>query len=266
MNSDACEWPNRPTTPEHVLFVLRELQRCAALYDKALQDPINFATTVAGYSDVFLDDFPDWRRQARGLNELLGIDVDLSTWRDVLTPSRVRTLRDVCGLIASRATLPEIRPIRVLGRECLAASAFLLLRERLARRGVRVDHVAPSSSLSDFCCCGSAQRKALACEAIRLGLGRIAPMHVVNPGATVGLWVLLLSGSCALACGAAMGLGREAAVLGLIAATLFAALGYAICWISCPTHVEFGDLRTFRDLCYAIVGQAVPVRARAARL
>lgn len=59
-------------------------------------------------------------------------------------------MRDVCELIAQHCTFTSVTPVRLLGNSCLSASVFITLKKYLARRGVQVDELKPSTLIAPY--------------------------------------------------------------------------------------------------------------------
>ena len=60
---------------------------------------------------------------------------------------RLDTLGDLCSQIARDTTVGEIKPLRILGRTCAVAGAFLTIRALLREMNVGTADIAPSSPL-----------------------------------------------------------------------------------------------------------------------
>ncbi len=109
---------------------------------------LNFNTTVSDWRCA--RDLMPWRPLSRFLNVEFNLTVSEQQWKSVLTPARKRTLRDVCELIAQHCTFTSVTPVRLLGNSCLSASVFITLKKYLARRGVQVDELKPSTPIASY--------------------------------------------------------------------------------------------------------------------
>jgi len=109
---------------------------------------LNFNTTVHDWREA--RDLMRWRPLSRYLNAEFNLTVSEQQWKAVLTPARKRTLREVCELIAQYCTFTSVTPVRLLGNSCLSASVFITLKKYLARRGVQVDELKPSTPIAPY--------------------------------------------------------------------------------------------------------------------
>jgi len=134
-----------PVTPEYILASFQEEWRQIALPDAQEERELpTFTTTIAQWRDLL--DLVDWSRLGRALNEAWGTNFSRQQWREVLEPSRKKTLRGVCDLLASQAKRPLVPPAKLLGHECAAAGVFLAVRSLLLQAGVP-DDLRPSTTL-----------------------------------------------------------------------------------------------------------------------
>jgi hypothetical protein len=246
-----CSYPTRKVfaSAEYVLSVIRDNHRQQCQFDPEA-DPravLTFDSTVADWR--YACDLLRWRKLAESLNEYWNIKCSLGQWRAVLEPPKQRTLRDVCNLIASHAVCEVVRPAWFLGAPCETAGAFLTVRSLLQDAGADAALIAPSAALAPF-----ARRYAYVFMGpiSRLAPNRLPPVKIHKPAyraAVVGLlasWLLIVCGSYWDA--------------GL---TIIGVLAVAFCYVvlfvaakSNPAAVEFGNLRTFRDLAVAMSGPA----------
>ncbi|MDM1046034.1 hypothetical protein HX004_14485 [Myroides sp. 1354] len=109
---------------------------------------LNFNTTVSDWRCA--RDLKPWRPLSRFLNDEFNLTLPEQQWKSVLTPARKRTLREVCELIANHCSFTTVTPIQLLGTPCLSASVFMTLKKYLARRGVKVDDLKPSTSIAPY--------------------------------------------------------------------------------------------------------------------
>jgi hypothetical protein len=230
-------------SPEYVLAVIRDEHRQMSRIDLEIGTPgiLRFDTTVqqwqmicllCGTADLAVELSRKWDFQYRE-----------QEWRAVLEPSDRRTLRDVCAFIASRAVRQVIRPARFFGRPCEKAGAFLTVRSMLHRAGADVGSIAPSTELAPY-----------TTQYLELFVGpvsRLAPNRL--PGVTIH--PLYTTWGCLFAIGA-MALGWISGWrVGWIAPWLFILCRVLVALETrfMPAKVEFGELRTFRDLAEAMV-------------
>ena len=165
---------------------------------------------------------------------------------------------DVCQLIAARAARPAIRPSRLLGSECAPAGAFLTIRSLLHEAGAPAGEIAPSTPLAPY-----TRRFA---EVFLGPVSRLAPgapprVRIRTPVYDAANWGILVAAVC-LMVGACSGMY----LLTFFGVVLFAA-GYALTWYAArcllPASVNFGELRTFRDVAI-VVAEGSPAESDAA--
>ncbi len=242
---------NTPATSEYVLRVLVDSHRQQCQWDDAA-DPdakLTFSTTVDDWRDAC--DLLEWRQLGHALNEAWGLTHTDEEWRGVLEPADTRTLCDVCNFISRNATMPELRPIRILGKVCKPAATFLAIRSILQDAGADVSKIAPSTPIDEY-----ARHHLLAFlgPISKLAPGALPPMKMHKP----------LYDVCVIGFGIGfLTMGVSFALCHWVPHLLaVAALGLAVGGVSYfgigftarrpPRRVEFGDIRTFRDLAIAI--------------
>ena len=121
-------------TPEYVLAVIRDEYRQFWRFktDAGPEARLTFETTIAELQDFY-------ELRLRDLGRTLDSDWNLcrsdDAWRAVLEPETDRTVRDLCEFIARDATMPGIRPARLLGVTCAPAGAFFAVCRRCMRPG-----------------------------------------------------------------------------------------------------------------------------------
>jgi hypothetical protein len=235
-------------TADDILAVLRDQHRQQCSYDPEADPDIELshASTIDEWRQAC--DLIAWRPLAKAMNEIWGIEVPLSQWQAVLVPPRKRPLGDVCRLLADNVRLPRVRPAKMLGSNCTTAGAFLTVRTYLAEAGVDVRKIAPSTSLAPY-----------TRDHLRVFLG---PVSRLAPGAIplvafkrrpVVEWILavFLISLALTGVGACTGVASLESVPALVALVSFVAAVVAVNTIG-PPDVQFGTLRTFRDLAVAL--------------
>lgn len=133
-----------------VLNIFIEQHRLCSPLD-IMADPsvkLSFDTTIDEWRES-LDLLP-WKPLSDFLNKQFNIQATYSEWKSVLEPSHKITLGQVCILIAEKAIHEDIRPINLLGVECLSAAIFLTLKKYLKRRNVDVKTLRPSTLISPY--------------------------------------------------------------------------------------------------------------------
>jgi hypothetical protein len=232
-----------PATAEWVLNVFRDFHRQSAQFDPEVyfEEELTFDTTIV-----------DWREQCdllpckelgRYYNKFFEIDLPDSEWRAVLEPEKSKTIGDVCALVAKHAVRPSIRPACLLGPPCHSAGAFLTVRGLLYRNGAAVDEISPSTELAEY---SRHNVKALLEGFARIAPGVVPPVRISTPlydrlcyCAAIAYLALVVSGFRHSPIGAFFSF---IAILGFHLAINDVARNVP------PKSVEFGELKTFRDL------------------
>lgn len=239
-------------SPEYVLAVLRDEHRQAVEVDGECDPDIDltFDSTVADWR--IANDLLPAKQLGRALNESWALSLSDTDWRNVLTPPRKRTLRDVTNLIALHTTRTQLQPLQIAGTSCLPAAAFLAIKDCLAADVVDVNGIAPSTPLHEY-----TRRHWLTFiqRISRLAPGALPPIAVVSRADDANTAIGCLG---ALLTIAGMFLLKSAPfvpVLGMLLLLITTANSFRI--RSHPLDkVAFGDLRTFRDLSVCIAKSA----------
>ncbi|WP_417378274.1 hypothetical protein [Gimesia sp.] len=241
-----------PATPEYVLLVLLDQSRQywskSSLFSEEEEIPVTLDSPLETlwdacqlYDSGFICFFTkDWL----GLSE--------SDWTQAVAGPQMNTVRDFCERIAARMTMPVISLESFIGRTCRPASAFLAVRSLLQEAGVDVTEVAPSTSISKM----TRRHLDLFLGPItKLAPGVLPAVQVKRPvwdtnwiGTAAILYFLIL-------CPLSVGYGTAAYLLCMfvLACLVIAAYGTKE---RDPVLVEFGNLRTFRDLSELIAQRA----------
>lgn len=239
----------KPANPEQILAIFQDWQRLELGRTPSGKEVFSFNTTVNEWLDSA--DFLDWKIVSKSLNEFFAANLSKDEWRSAMKPEDKKTLRDICELIASRATLPVLNEAKLLGASCKTASAFLALRARLQLAGVDTTKLRPSARLDDFL--------RLHTQAMSNSIQKLAPGRMPKVKAKSNLAHRLFAWT-ALAC-----------LVVLIASEIFAAhfwsatsclalilsfIGIAVCSHFPPARVQIEGLDTFADLSRLIAGEA----------
>jgi len=140
---------------------------------------------------------------------------------------------------------------------CRPAGVFLTVRSLLHQAGARAEAIAPSTPLAPY----TRRYCMLFLGPIsRLAPGALPLIRIRNPVYDAAIWGIL-AGMLCLAVGACSDLH-----LLVVGGGLLLVLAYALTWIAAtwmlPASVEFGELRTFRDLAI-VVAEGSPVEPNA---
>jgi hypothetical protein len=239
-----------PATPEHILSVLADNHRQAARCDPEVDRDavLTPETTVAEWRRAC--DLLPARRLGMALNRWFGIAASDAEWRAVLEPAKERTLAGVCTFIASRAARPAVRPFRLLGASCLTGGVFLTVRSLLVEAGAPAAPLTPSAPLAPW---ARRHLDVFLGPISRLAPGALPAVKVHTPVYNAAL-IAFFASSLASIAGVLVDSGPVRAVW-----EISWVLSSGMLWIASrllPSRVEFGDLRTFRDLARAIAARA----------
>ena len=228
-----------PARPEQILAIFQDWQRLE--FGERQTEILSFETTIGEWLNSA--DFLDWRTLSKSLNKFFETDFSNDDWRAVMKPEGKRTLRNVCELIASRATLPVLNEAKFLGGSCKTASAFLALRAKLQSSGIDVSTIRPSTRLENFL---RLHTSVVGTAIVKLAPGRIRGVKVRNNLAR------RLFGWICLACLVALVLSGIVSAHFLSAgssATLIVSLfGMVVASHFPPASVQIEGVETFADL------------------
>jgi hypothetical protein len=238
-------------TPEFVLDVLVDIHRQQCQFDAETDSDakLSSTTTVAEWRRIC--DLLPWRDLATGYNRWFGINCTLEAWQEVLMPEKRKTLADVCRLIASHAKFPKARPAMVLGCPCLSAGAFLTIRALLSKAGANVAQLAPSTLLGAY---SRRYFETFIGPISWLEPGSVPAVKIHHPiyhssvfGILLGMLAILVGGCASL---------PWFTIIGCVVLVS----SYMMTWVAArclgPSRVEFGQLKTFRELATVISRQA----------
>ncbi len=137
-------------TSEEILAIFQEQYRLyLSLSDIRSPDFfIERQCTIMEWRDA-LDIYP-WYQFGAFLNAEFRIDVKLTVWKQVLTPSDDKTIGDLCDFLSTVAYKEIVAPVKRLGTDCLSAAVFFTLKKNLESRGVDVSQLKPSTPFEPF--------------------------------------------------------------------------------------------------------------------
>jgi hypothetical protein len=242
-----------PATSEYVLAVLRDMHRQQSQFDPAADGDasLSFKFTVAEWRSAC--DLRNWKGLGRALNQTFGIKCSDSEWHAVLEPACLRKLSNVCAFIARRARRPRVRPSKMFGCTCIPAGAFLTVRSMLDQAGANADEIMPSTSLAPYT---RRYYDLFLGPVSQLAPGALPLVRIRTPVYNAATWGDLAGLLCLL-----FGFFSSLHLLTIVGAVLLV-LAYLLTWIAAwcllPASVDFGELRTFRDLAVALSGSVGP--------
>jgi hypothetical protein len=161
-------------------------------------------------------------------------------------------------LIAARVVRPGIRASRLLGSTCAPAGAFLTIRSLLHEAGAPVSEIAPSTRLAPYT---RRFAEVFLGPVSRLAPGALPLVRIRTPVYDAAMWGNLVGMVCFL-----VGASSDLHMLTAVGAVVFASC-YGLTWYAArcllPASVEFGELRTFRELA-VVVAEGSPAEPGAA--
>lgn len=144
MNLESIEY--RPLTVDEVLELLRQLPDFD--FDWLWFEDLHFDTSLAQWAKWCK--LPQIPLTLPFVRECMYADLSEAEWREATEPADQRTVGHVCEAIARSTRKAVVPTVRILGKECRSAGAFLLVKKLLADTGVSVSGVAPSTHLSCY--------------------------------------------------------------------------------------------------------------------
>lgn len=243
-----------PAKPEQILGIFQDWQCLELGRVPDEKQALTFNTTVHEWLDSA--DFLDWKTVSKGLNEFFTTNFSKDEWRTAMKPEKRKTLRDVCTLISSRATLPTLNEVKLLGALCKTASAFLALRARLQLAGVDAMKLRPSARLDNFL---RLHTQAMANAILKLAPGRMPMMKLKsNLGHRFFAWTALV---CLVVFIVSEIFSAYFWSATSCMALILSFIGVAVCSHFPPARVQIEGLETFADLSRMIAGEIEPKKA-----
>ena len=237
-----------PATPEYVLAVLldRSRQEWGA---KAPIEPVMLDSPV----DTLWEACDFYNGDDIYLSSMEWFDLWGTNWFDTLFSGKLDTVRDFCALIASRTTMPQVPLVSFCGKTCEPASVFLAVRSLLAEAGADVRELTPSTSLHEFT---RHHTELFLGKIAMLGPGSLPDVEIDDGGKFRREMVKQLWSIPVLIGFMIKGISPVYFVVVLLI--------YLILIINSwgdektpNARVEFGELRTFRDLSNLLASRAV---------
>lgn len=252
---------NVPATPEYVLNVILDRQlrewldesdsyfnRTELMFNSRIDDLVEVEAGVFWDFDDIVFEIYDW----------FEMDCSESEWWCLIRDINLRTIGDLCNIIAAHATVPTIQLTTFCGTSCRPASAFLTIRSILDDAGGDTTLIGPSTPLHEF------TRKHLETflgPISRLASGKL-PEVIIDDG---GYHKLKLRRDLCLISTVVSSFLAKIFSESQICLLLFVSMLF-LCLVSylrvdfasknkCIS-AQFGDLRTFRDLSELIAKHA----------
>ncbi|MDC6367220.1 hypothetical protein [Flagellimonas amphidinii] len=137
-------------SPEEIFEIFKEQHRLASPLDPIADETFELTkeTVIVDLQDA--QDLLPWQEWTEWLNQCYGIEANRVEWKEVVKPTTEKTLWDVCLFISERAEKEEVKPIKLLGNECLSSAVFLTLKKNLKIKGANVDNLRPSTNISEY--------------------------------------------------------------------------------------------------------------------
>ena len=150
-NFSAKEMNDKTTyTPDELFEIFKEQHRLCSPLDIMANE--TFVLTKETLIDEWRDalDLLPWDELAEFLNQEFRINVPLKTWDRILNPDDKKTLGELCIFLSTIAEKEIIKPVKILGTECLTTAIFMTLRRNLKNKGVDVSNLKPSTKIEEF--------------------------------------------------------------------------------------------------------------------
>lgn len=137
-------------TPDELLEIFKEQHRLCSPLDFMANETfvLTKETLIYEWSDSM--DLLPWDELVKFLNQEFRITVSLKIWDTILNPDDKKTLGGLCDFLSTVAEKEIVKPIKILGSECLTAAIFMTLRRNLKSKGVDVTNLKPSTRIEDF--------------------------------------------------------------------------------------------------------------------
>lgn len=137
-------------SPEEILEIFKEQHRLASPLDPIADETFELkqGTLIVDLQDA--QDLLPWQEWTEWLNQCYGIEATRAEWKEVVKPTVKKTLWDVCLFLSERAEKEEIKPIKLLGNECLSSAVFLTLKKNIKKKGAKVEKLRPSTNISEY--------------------------------------------------------------------------------------------------------------------
>lgn len=253
---------SEPATAEYVLAVLRDMHRHVVHFDSDADSTITltFDTTLDEWQEA-MGDVMSWRDIGHWMNEQWRINLTDNIWHHVLEPGSTKQLSDLCQIIAHHARQPQVRPAQLLGTTCTTAGALLTVRSILKHAGADAAKITPSTLLETYARRYYGQ---FLSRISPLAPGALPPIKMCYPIYANPIWGILLGLVCMVIGNYYPGDYHLFTISGAVILVLSIALSwYAVRW-QLPTSVEFGELKTFRDLAEVIAKGTPELPSRSA--
>lgn len=137
----------RNITTEEVFFIFKEEHRICSQFDPEADSSIVITMNTSVEEWRFSMDLLNWDKLSQYLNKEFEISPYTEEWKNALCPAKNKTIQDVCELISKYAKLEVVKPIKLLGKDCISASIFKLIKKNLTKRGVDTTNLRPSSKI-----------------------------------------------------------------------------------------------------------------------
>lgn len=149
MRGDTASLGRRPSATDVIAFLQADYRlRCGIDPEVDEGHTLNEATTILDWRATC--DLVPVSRLANSMNTWFGTALPWSTWQRTLEPESEQTLGDLAAVVAANARWNDFAPLAVAGKPDVAVGAFFFLRGELARVGVRVEGLRPSSPINSF--------------------------------------------------------------------------------------------------------------------
>ena len=137
-------------TSNELLEIFKEQHRLSGQFDFMVDGTFVLTkyTLIREWREV--QDLLPWKELSKFLNQEFRIDVPIKIWDTIFNPDDKKTLGDLCDFLSTVAEKEIVKPIKILGSECLTFSVFQTLKRNLKIKGVDVVSLKPSTRIEDF--------------------------------------------------------------------------------------------------------------------
>ncbi len=138
-----------PYTTQEIFNILRINQEVFAQIDKEVDVKL-----VEKHDSILnwrkMNDLDGWVELYKHQNKIFDLSLSQFDWIDAVMPEQEKTVWQLCEFIATHAKKEVIQPVKIMGIDCLSAAIFFSLKKDLAKYGLDVENIKPSSPISFF--------------------------------------------------------------------------------------------------------------------
>ncbi|MEL6538208.1 MAG: hypothetical protein AAFQ98_22505 [Bacteroidota bacterium] len=137
-------------TEEEILAIFKEQHRLCSPLDAEVDPWVEITADMTIREWRRANDLLGWKKLGEFLNQEFRTEISQDVWQNTLEPAKAKKLIDVCQLLSKHAVKDTFEPKTLFGKPCLKAGVFLTIKKNLMDKGVNVDELRPSSSISAY--------------------------------------------------------------------------------------------------------------------